>query len=181
MFTDIVRSTNLLDAVGDEAWNHLLRWHDQTLRSLFAAHAGIEINRIGDGFFVAFDRADAAVRCAVKIQQALARHRVDHGFAPQVRIGLHETEATRDGADYQGRGIHEAARIAGAAQGGEILASQSVVAHLDASKLTGPRSIELKGISQPMESFLIDWHRIPAGGHNERCGPDVDLEGPVTP
>jgi class 3 adenylate cyclase len=49
-------------ALGDEAWDHLLRWHDHTLRSLFARHGGEEVNRIGDGFFVAFDRPEPAVR-----------------------------------------------------------------------------------------------------------------------
>src|SRR5918999_2513638 len=28
MFTDIVKSTNLLEALGDDAWEPLLRWHD---------------------------------------------------------------------------------------------------------------------------------------------------------
>ena len=32
LFTDIVRSTNLIDAIGDEAWEHVVRWHDSALR-----------------------------------------------------------------------------------------------------------------------------------------------------
>jgi class 3 adenylate cyclase len=118
---------------------------------------GTEINRIGDGFFVAFDRADSAVRCAVEIQRALARHRVDHGFAPGVRIGLHEAEATREGSDYQGRGVHEAARIAGTAQGDEILVSAPVAAHADGWTLAGPRTVKLKGLSQPVDVFSVAW------------------------
>lgn len=50
MFTDIVQSTNLVETIGDEGWDHLLRWHDHTLRSLFIGHHGKEVNRIGDGF-----------------------------------------------------------------------------------------------------------------------------------
>jgi class 3 adenylate cyclase/DNA-binding SARP family transcriptional activator len=157
MFTDIVGSTTLLEAVGDTAWDHLLRWHDQTLRSLFAEHDGIEVNRIGDGFFVAFDRPDAAVGCAVEIQRALARHRVDHGFAPGVRIGLHAAEATREGSDYQGRGVHEAARIAGTANGDEILVSAPVATHADGWPLSGPRAVNLKGLSRPVDVFSVDW------------------------
>ena len=158
MFTDIVGSTTLLEAVGDTAWDHLLRWHDQTLRSLFAEHGGIEVNRIGDGFFVAFDRPDSAIRCAVEIQRALARHRVEHGFAPGVRIGLHEAEATREGSDYQGRGVHEAARIAGAADGDEILISSPVAANVDSWPLSHPRAVKLKGLSQPIDVFTVAWH-----------------------
>jgi tetratricopeptide (TPR) repeat protein len=56
MFTDIVRSTNLVEALGDESWGHLIRWHDEQLRSQFAAHRGEVVKAIGDGFFVAFQR-----------------------------------------------------------------------------------------------------------------------------
>src|SRR5207249_4962285 len=35
LFTDIVKSTALVEAIGDEAWEHLVQWHDETLRSLF--------------------------------------------------------------------------------------------------------------------------------------------------
>jgi class 3 adenylate cyclase len=157
MFTDIVSSTNLVEVLGDEAWDHLLRWHDQTLRSLFADHHGQEVNRIGDGFFVAFERPADGMRCAMETQRVLERHRVDHGFAPQVRIGLHQAETTREGTDYQGRGVHEAARIAALAEGGEILASRSSVANVSGLRLSAPRSVSLKGISAPLEVVSIAW------------------------
>ncbi len=157
MFTDIVSSTNLVEALGDEAWDHLLRWHDQTLRSLFAGHGGEEVNRIGDGFFVAFERPEPAVRCAVEIQRALERHRVEHGFAPPVRIGVHEAEATQEGSDYQGRGVHEAARIAGAAGADEILVSGPIAAFLDGTAVSEPRRLNLKGFREPVEVVAVDW------------------------
>ncbi|MCH6555978.1 MAG: adenylate/guanylate cyclase domain-containing protein, partial [Chloroflexi bacterium] len=125
MFTDIVKSTNLVEAIGDEAWENLLHWHDQTLRSLFGEHEGEEVKHAGDGFFVAFPDAAGAVECAAAIQRTLADHRRKHGFAVQVRIGLHSAEATRRGRDYGGKGVHQAARIASLAEGGEILASQT--------------------------------------------------------
>jgi class 3 adenylate cyclase len=28
LFTDIVRSTKLVDAIGDDAWQDVIRWHD---------------------------------------------------------------------------------------------------------------------------------------------------------
>jgi class 3 adenylate cyclase len=158
MFTDIVSSTNLVEVLGDEGWDHLLRWHDQTLRSLFASHRGEEINRIGDGFFVAFERPGDGARCAIEIQRVLERHRVDHGFAPRVRIGIHQAEATREGADYQGRGVHEAARIAALAEGGEILASRSAVEKVAADlSLSTPRAVALKGLSERVEVIAIHW------------------------
>ena len=69
MFTDIVSSTNLVDAIGDEAWADLRRWHDRTLRELFVEHQGQEIDHAGDGFFVAFETSNAAAECAIAIQR----------------------------------------------------------------------------------------------------------------
>ena len=84
LFTDIVRSTDLLSAIGDEAWLDVVRWHDEKLRSLFVGRGGEEVDHAGDGFFVAFDDPASAIGCAVAIQRALADHRRAHGFAPAV-------------------------------------------------------------------------------------------------
>lgn len=157
MFTDIVSSTNLVEAIGDEAWEGVLGWHDQTLRKLFTTHCGEEVKHVGDGFFVAFDNPFEAVECAVGIQRRLAQHRKEHGFAPQVRIGLHSVEATRKGNDYGGKGVHEAARIGALAGAGEILASSEVITAARARfPVSESRRADLKGVSEPIEIASID-------------------------
>lgn len=40
MVTDIVGSTNLAEGLGDEAWQTLVAWHDEALRTLFAQYRG---------------------------------------------------------------------------------------------------------------------------------------------
>src|SRR5437773_637481 len=127
MFTDIVGSTNLVVALGDEAWETMLRWHNAALREVFAAHGGEEISTTGDGFFVSFDSPDLAVAAAIAIQRRLAEHRSTQGFAPQIRIGLHASDATRVGGDFHGKGVHEAARIAALGGAGDIVASVATV------------------------------------------------------
>jgi class 3 adenylate cyclase len=157
MFTDIVKSTNLLEALGDQFWEPLMRWHDQTLRSLFVAHQGEEVVTTGDGFFVGFESPDAALACATAIQQKLAEHRREHGFAPQVRIGVHASGATQVGRNFSGKGVHEAARIAALAEGGEILASLETARSASGFKFSEPRTVTLKGIAEPVETVLVDW------------------------
>ncbi len=157
MFTDIVKSTNLAEAMGDSAWSELLRWHDETLRSFFVAHSGDEVSSTGDGFFVGFDSPDAALTCAVAIQRRLADHRKQHGFAPQVRIGLHASGAAQVGRSFRGVGVHEAARIAGLAEGGEIVASKATVGEAPAYPASEPRTVTLKGLSESMDVVSIDW------------------------
>jgi len=158
MFTDIVRSTNLVEAIGDDAWADLLRWHDETLRTLFARHGGTEVDHAGDGFFVAFDTPAAAVDCAVAIQRTLVEHRRTQGFSPQVRIGLHAVEATRRGTRYQGKGVHQAARIAALADAGQIVASLDTArAAPSRFPMSEPRTMTLKGIAEPIQVVQIDW------------------------
>ncbi len=159
MFTDIVTSTDLVELIGDAAWEEMLSWHDRELRKAFAKARGDEVNHTGDGFFVAFDRARDGIDCAVDIQRRLARHRREHGFAPWVRIGLHSAEATRRGSDYSGRGVHIAARVGAAAGREEILATASVTTASNESTyaLSEPRELELKGVRGTVEVRAVDW------------------------
>jgi class 3 adenylate cyclase len=158
MFTDIVRSTDLVAAIGDDAWVSARAWHDAALRALFRAHAGEEITHTGDGFFVAFPDVPSAIDCAVEIQRTLDRHRGEHGFALPVRIGLHATTALRTSEDYAGRGVHEAARIAALAHGSEIVASHAAIAHAPPDLDIGEaRSVKLKGLVEPVRVAPINW------------------------
>jgi class 3 adenylate cyclase len=156
MFTDIAGSTNLLEAMGDEAWNSLLSWHDKTLRSLFGANRGEEVVATGDGFFVAFESPDDALACAAAVQRDLAAHRAAAGFAPQVRIGVHASDATMVGRNFTGKGVHEAARIGALAEGGQIVASAETAAG-GQFPTRDARTVTVKGISDPIEVVTVDW------------------------
>ena len=158
MFTDIVGSTNLLETIGDEAWEDVVRWHDDTLRSAIESHRGEIVHTTGDGLFATFVDVPAAAECAVSIQRTLAEHRRRHGFAPQVRIGLHAAEATVMVDDYAGLGVHQAARVGALAEGGEILVTRETI---DGQPIpyvvTNDRAVSLKGIVQPVRVVSIDW------------------------
>jgi class 3 adenylate cyclase len=147
----------LIEVIGDEAWNDLRRWHNEVLRSSFHDHDGEEIDHAGDGFFVAFPDAARGVACAVRIQRRLAEHRRTHGFAPQVRMGLHATTATRDESGYTGLGVHTASRIGSMAGAGEILASAETLVGVADAQASDRRSVTLKGIVEAVDVVSIDW------------------------
>jgi class 3 adenylate cyclase len=145
MFTDIVGSTGLVAAGGDDGWVDFLMWHDPVLRKLFRAHGGREVKHLGDGFFVVFDDPAAAVACAVAIVSVLADPGPDRpGVA--VRVGIHRAEVVQVGGDYVGRGVHEAARITALAAGGEVLASAGTVADVGDGVAREPRTVGLRGL-----------------------------------
>ena len=157
-FSDIVDSTRLAEAMGDDTWEQLLRWHDRILRAEFARWRGEVVKHGGDGFFVAFGQPDDGIACATAIQRALARHRADHGFAPTVRIGLHAGEATARDDDYFGAAVTRAARISAAAGAGEVLVSAELLARCGHPvPVADERTLVLKGIAEPLPAVLIAW------------------------
>jgi class 3 adenylate cyclase len=161
MFTDIVGSTRLAEALGDEAWERLLGRHDDAIRALVAKGRGEVVNSTGDGFFVAFDSARRAIDCAIAIQRELKEQERSGAFALSVRIGVHSAEASRRGADYSGIGVHLASRVASLAEGGEIVATAEVLseARSEAGDLASsdPREVSLRGVSAPVSVVSIAW------------------------
>jgi class 3 adenylate cyclase len=155
MFTDIERSTLLAEALGDTAWDELLQWHDRTLREAIQNAGGQEVKQEGDGFFAAFDEPTSAIRCAAAIQQRLSLNRKEHGFAPQVRIGLHAGSAMERDGDYNGLAVSAAARVMSLAAGGEIVATTGLVGV--GEQASPPREVRLKGVSDPVSVVTVAW------------------------
>ena len=154
-FSDIVGSTQLVEAIGDEAWTGLVAWLDVAMRECFKHHGGEEVDHAGDGFFVAFADSASAIDCAISIQRRLADQRRQHGFAPRVRIGVHATSASQAEGRYRGRGVHEASRIAALAGPDEIVASRPTIP--EGVAFSDSREVAVKGISRPLEIVRIDW------------------------
>jgi class 3 adenylate cyclase len=156
MFTDICDSTALVTTIGDQSWRHLLEWHDRLVDQVIVEHGGEIMDRAGDGVFAAFDHPVNAVRCAVTLQQRLAAHRVEHGFAPMLRIGVHADRAVPTRGKYTGRGVHLAARVAAIAGPGEIVLTGSTATAAEAI-LHQRRDVLLKGLRDPVEVGLLRW------------------------
>src|SRR6266540_6695799 len=98
LFSDIEGSTGLLHELGAERYGDALDDHRRLLREAFARHDGYEVDTQGDAFFVAFNRAQDAVRAAGDSQRSLAGHDWPQGGDLRVRVGIHtcEVAATRE-------------------------------------------------------------------------------------
>ena len=152
LFTDIVDSTKLLDALGDEKWGKLLDRHDALLRTAIEERGGEVIKQTGDGFFAAFDTPAAALDAAARIQRVL-----DDEFV-SVRIGLHSGAALDRGNDYAGRGVNVAARVGALGGAGEILVSSETLDGVAVPyRVSEARQAELKGFDVPIDVVAVDW------------------------
>jgi hypothetical protein len=82
------------------------------------------VDTAGDGFFVAFPSASAALAAAADAQRALASGVWPQDVALREHIGIHTGEPELVGDRYVGLDVHRAARIA-AGHGGQILLSKT--------------------------------------------------------
>jgi class 3 adenylate cyclase len=156
MFTDIQGSTALMETLGESSWLELLQWHDDVVRRQTTLFGGSVVKGQGDGFMLAFPATGSAAACAVAIQRALSAGW--EGVPVPVRIGMHSGNAKAEGGDFFGRTVVVAARIASAANGGEILVSQEVQEGLGgAFPLEAARSLSLKGIVGQQAAFPVLW------------------------
>ena len=161
LFTDLVGSTELLGALGDDEAERFRRIHFGLLRDVAMAHSGQEVKNLGDGLMVAFPSAVNAVSCAIGMQQAVHRYNTRQGDERlRVRVGLNVGEPIRDEDDYFGTPVVVAKRLCDQADGGQILASELLWALVGSRGSFGFRScgpIALKGLSEPLPACEIVW------------------------
>ena len=154
LFTDIVGSTTLLHAVGPDRFAWLLADHRRALREVFAANGGVEVDTQGDAFFVAFGSAAGAVTAASQATAALG------DGAVQVRIGVHTGEPLVTDEGYVGIDVHRAARIAGVANGHQVLVSSTT------RSVLGP-DMQLRDLGQHRLKDLVEPERLFQLGNDE--------------
>ncbi len=183
LFTDLERSTEILQRLGDDEAQALLRTHFRLLRNAVAARGGQEVKSLGDGLMVAFASALDALACAVAMQQAVHRHnqQQEEGHHLQVRVGLNVGEPIREEDDYFGMPVVVAKRLCDGAQGGRILASDLVrrlVGSRGGHTFRDLRPLSLKGDVEPILACEVVWE--PAAEETVAAVPPHD-EGRVAP
>ena len=120
LFVDWVGATERLVALGDRRWLALQAQYTALVRQELARHGGEEINVVGDEILAIFDGAAAAIRCGCAIRDAV------QGLGITVRVGIHAGEVEHDDRTMSGITVFTGVRIAGIAQPGEVLVSNTV-------------------------------------------------------
>jgi class 3 adenylate cyclase len=152
LFSDIEGSTALNERIGDRAWVRLIDRHDKMVSRHVRRHSGYVVKSQGDGFMIAFARPEQAVWCSMDVQRELAKR--PNGI--RVRIGIHEGKSVRRGDDLFGRNVAMAARVAAAAQGGEVLVSESVRDAVGSDiTFDDGRDVELKGFNGTHRLYAV--------------------------
>jgi predicted ATPase/class 3 adenylate cyclase len=194
LFTDIEGSTRLAARLAS-SWGGVLADHHALVGAAIAAEGGFVEGTAGDSFFAVFVDAAAATRAAVAALRGLRAHTWPAEVSELgVRMGLHVGVVERRATGYVGLEIHRAARVMGAAHGGQLLltgAARALIGDVVPVELVG--SHRLKDFPAPEQLFcaVVDGRgaaafppprtervrptNLPAGAQS-LVGRDADLE-----
>jgi predicted ATPase/class 3 adenylate cyclase len=155
-FADIERSTALLRELGPERFGAALVEYRQLIRDAVTSHDGVEVDAEGDAFFAVFRSAREAVAAAGEAQSALNERRL------HVRMGLHTGEPLVVNGHYSGIDVHQAARIAAAGHGGQILISRSTRELLEpATSISDLGLHRLRDLGEPVDLYQVGSGEFP--------------------
>lgn len=151
VMTDIVDSTRLAGELGPTRWANMLAEHNRLATEAIDSHRGRLVKTTGDGLLAAFDGAEAAVRGAAAIRNAVRE------LDLALRIGVHSGEVEVTADDLRGLAVHTAARVMSVAGGDEILVSATVRDLVDGSDLRfeDAGAHELKGLHGPRQLYRL--------------------------
>jgi class 3 adenylate cyclase len=183
VFSDIVESTEYFERFGDPAGRQLQQLHLDLLADCLAAGQGRIVDTAGDGAFLAFPFADAAVEALMHFQQLAsvdnATRARDHQL--QVRIGAHWGPVLTDGTTVTGDSVNLCARVAGSARAGEMRVTGELYHELAPKHRLHCRPLglaHLKGVSREVELLALDWRDrslFPTRIHVEETGEEMEL------
>jgi hypothetical protein len=101
---------------------------------------------------------DQAIDAALGIQRRLEDQRRENGFAPQVRIGVHRSEARRTGLDYIGGGVNLAARIGKGRSGFRGAGERRDAGVVEASRRARRPSVgPAERLPEPVDVASVGW------------------------
>lgn len=143
VFVDIVGSTELAAALGDERWAGLLERFQAIVRRDLAEAGGEEMDTAGDGFFVVFADPASAVSFGCAVGPSV------QPLGLRVRVGAHTGTCWVAGEKCSGVTVSIGARIAAAAEPDDVLVSADVQRRLAENprfELRKRGEAELKGV-----------------------------------
>lgn len=156
MFTDIAGYTRLMQESEAHA-NQIRERHREVFQRCHGQFNGEILQYYGDGTLSIFDSCVDAVRCAVRMQQALQETPV-----VPLRIGIHLGDVIRTDSDVFGDGVNVAARVENLSVPHAILISEDVQKQIQNQGINtvSMGSFQLKNVQKPLEVFAVKAERL---------------------
>jgi class 3 adenylate cyclase len=163
LFADVVGSTHLYEALGDERARETVQQCLRIMRDATEQYGGVVIKTMGDEIMATFPSADDAMSAASQMQKriaASAKSIAAEGTQIAIRIGCHYGPVVAEDRDIFGAAVHTANRMTSQAKAGQILTTATTVEQLTGEWRALARQIDVaavKGYSSEMALFEVLW------------------------
>jgi class 3 adenylate cyclase/YHS domain-containing protein len=152
LFADLAGFTALTEAHGDRQAADLAGEFVDAVRALLPEYGAEEVKCIGDAVMIRCSDAGQAIGLGARIVGEVGAH---HGF-PSVRVGMSTGPAVEREGDWFGATVNLAARVSGAAAGGEVLLTEATRRAAGSSERVQllPRGRRrLKNVAEPVQLY----------------------------
>jgi class 3 adenylate cyclase len=162
LFADVVGSTHLYEAMGDERARETVQQCLKIMREATEQFGGTVIKTMGDEVMATFPSADDAMSAASQMQKRITSStRLGTGSTHvAIRIGCHYGPVVVEDRDIFGAAVHTANRMTSQAKAGQILTTAATVEQLTGEWRALARQIDVttvKGYSSEIALFEILW------------------------
>jgi class 3 adenylate cyclase/YHS domain-containing protein len=155
LFADLAGFSAMTEAHGDEVAADAVSDFCAGVRRLLPDFEAEEVKSIGDAVMLRVPGASGAVELAVRL---IAEVGTRHGSLA-VRVGAHTGSAVHRDGDWFGAAVNLAARVAGAAERGEILMTEATraaaAAALSGYELEERPGQRFKNIAEPVTLYAL--------------------------
>jgi serine/threonine-protein kinase len=181
MFTDLKGSTTIAETEGDMVGRMLIKHQNDILLPAIKDNSGVFIKSIGDGTLSYFERAQDAVRAAVRIQRGMDELNMSKKFRTPVlmRIGMHTGKCIVEKNDIAGDVVNTASRFESAASAGEIYLSEATYdAMTDKAEIycRYVKKVELKGKKELYSAYKAFWNPTEIELDKQPVAPKVEAK-----
>ena len=156
MFADVSGSTRLYETLGDEDANRIIGKVLDVMAKVTEMYQGFVIKTIGDEIMCRFNSANDCVRAAKEIQEEISSGIQGETVAISIKVGLHYGPAIlMEDGDVFGDAVNVAARMAGIANGSQIITTQDTVRLLDADLQDMSRQFDKTNVKGKEEEIIV--------------------------
>ncbi len=162
LFADVVGSTRLYEALGDEKARETVQDCVDIMRQATEQYGGSVIKTIGDEVMSTFPSADDAMNAGSQMQQRITNNSqfVAEGVQVTIRIGCHYGPVIIEDRDIHGVAVNTANKMTSQAKAGQIITTAVTVEQLSGEWKALVRQIDVarvRGHADEVGVFEVLW------------------------
>jgi adenylate cyclase len=161
LFADICGYSKLTELDGDEAAADLAIRFASMVSSMAPDHGSEVVKHLGDAVMVRGESAAQILELGLRLQADPCEKRA----SLQIHSGIHTGPAVERAGDWWGTTVNIAARVAAAAQAGQLLiteATKEAVGEIGSTELSALGPQLFKNIQSPVQLYLVcRWGNLP--------------------